>query len=234
MAKYEAFSDWLEDQASMINCLGKISSDLPILESQRHQIESLLNENENKKSRADRLEQIANELSDPDFKSKMGHLLDQWEALNGRLKDRRNKIDETIIILKKVEAQNKKVEKFNQDAAELINDTIKIQPQLENIDEFISQVNQIPKNHKNASKIKLRRYSEGVLYCSKSVIFSSSRFFFRNRNFITFELRLWNDQNRVECGFCQSLYIGHFGNSYFTGHFTDKGSLSNVPIHLRI
>ena len=178
MAKYEAFSDWLEDQASMINCLGKISSDLPILESQRHQIESLLNENENKKSRADRLEQIANELSDPDFKSKMGHLLDQWEALNGRLKDRRNKIDETIIILKKVEAQNKKVEKFNQDAAELINDTIKIQPQLENIDEFISQVNQISKNHKNASKIKLRRYSEGVLYCSKSVIFSSSRFFF--------------------------------------------------------
>ena len=171
MAKYEAFSDWLEDQASMINCLGKISSDLPILESQRHQIESLLNENENKKSRADRLEQIANELSDPDFKSKMGHLLDQWEALNGRLKDRRNKIDETIIILKKVEAQNKKVERFNQDAAELINDTIKIQPQLENIDEFISQVNRIPENHKNPSKIKLRRYSEGVLYCSKSVIF---------------------------------------------------------------
>ena len=171
MAKYEAFSDWLEDQASMINCLGKISSDLPILESQRHQIESLLNENENKKSRADRLEQIANELSDPDFKSKMGHLLDQWEALNGRLKDRRNKIDETIIILKKVEAQNKKVERFNQDAAELINDTIKIQPQLENIDEFISQVNRIPENHKNPSKIKLRRYSEGVLYFSKSVIF---------------------------------------------------------------
>ena len=171
MAKYEAFSDWLEDQASMINCLGKISSDLPILESQRHQIESLLNENENKKSRADRLEQIANELSDPDFKSKMGHLLDQWEALNGRLKDRRNKIDETIIILKKVDAQNKKVERFNQDAAELINDTVKIQPQLENIDEFISQVNQIPKNHKNPSKIKLRRYSEGVLNFSKSVIF---------------------------------------------------------------
>ena len=180
MAKYEAFSDWLEDQASMINCLGKISSDLPILESQRHQIESLLNENENKKSRADRLEQIANELSDPDFKSKMGHLLDQWEALNGRLKDRRNKIDETIIILKKVEAQNKKVERFNQDAAELINDTIKIQPQLENIDEFISQVNRNPKNQKKSFKIKLRRYSQGVLYCSKSVIFFKLELFLKS------------------------------------------------------